>query len=279
MTSQQMIVIDSETQFGAYWAQSTGSPASTAPSQNVDWIKQRLVAIHLGARSTTGYNVVVQNIVRGIGTLTIKAVEETPIPNQYVAKVITSPWVIIQVDRDASQFQIEWSSRRANPSIILGPGGVYIGPRDQTGAGWEPVANQCNWGTFRAGTECNITSQQVIVMSSEWDFANYYRRAFDGPVPNSGNDWLQFKLVAVHLGSKPTTGYGISVRNVLRSNGGGIIRAAEEAPLPGQIVTRIQTQPWVIVRVECSLTDFKLDLQPDETNRRIVITGGGSGGG
>jgi hypothetical protein len=271
-----MTVLDNENAFVAYWNKLTGSPAETAPTQNIDWTRNRVVAITLGDRNTGGYNVAVKGISKDNGGIaTIKAVEETPIRGQYVSQVITAPWALVQVDRGAADFRVEWSSREAQANVVLGPGGVYIGPRDQSGAGWVPPGSQASWSTFRSGTQSNIDDQQTIVMSTEWDFQAYFQHAFGGRAPSSGNDWLQYRLVAIHLGKRPTSGYGISVKNVIKNGGSATIRATELLPIPGTRVYREASRPWVIIRVESRIVDFSVDIQPDQTSKKIIVEGGG----
>jgi hypothetical protein len=276
-TTPQMIVLGTEGEFFNYWQRATGSPGETAPTQNVDWDKQLLVAIHLGNRATTGYDVKVKGVVKDGTVDVIRAVEETPMKGQVVAKTVTSPWVIIEVDRDANDFRIEWSTAESHPQIILGPGGSYIGPGDRDGAGWVPLANQADWGTVRAGTECNIREQEVVVMNSEFDFINYYRRAFDGAVPASQNDFLRYRLIAIHLGERRTGGYTVSVRNVIKDGGRAIVRAVEQTPIPGMAVSHRATSPWIVIRVQRDLFDISLDLQVEQIKKGIAIVGGDGG--
>ena len=270
----EMVVMHTENDFQAYWQRAMGQAGNAAP-KGVDWMKYKLVAVHLGTRPNSGYSVIVQNILRNGSYATIHAVEQTPIPNQYVAQMQTSPWVIVKVERSAVDFRLDMTSRQSHPRIILGPGGTYIGPRDNDGAGWVDPRNQCDWGTYRMGEESLFTTQQMAVINTESDFIRYYEKAFGGRAPRAGIDWYRYRLVAIHLGAKATTGYGLTVRNVVRDGSYGTIRAVEETPIPGQFVRRRETSPWVIVRVERAIVQFNLDLSARPARSDIAIVGGG----
>jgi hypothetical protein len=270
----QMLVLNTENDFIAYWPRATGNSALSAP-QGLDWNKYKLVAIHIGSRATSGYSVYVQNIVRDGAFATIHAVEATPLRNQYVAKVQTSPWVIVKVERNAVEFKLSLTSKQAQPSIILGPGGAYIGPKDNDGAGWVDPRLQADWGTYRQGATSRINDPQMLVLNTESEFIQYYERTFGGRAPRAGIDWYRYRLVAIHLGVRPTTGYAVSVRNVIRNGVYGTIRAVEETPIPGQYVSRVETSPFVIVKVERNLVQFSLDISAKQAKDGIVITGDG----
>jgi hypothetical protein len=271
---QEMIVLNTENDFLNYWPRAMGKPALSAPN-GVDWIKYKLVAIHLGSRPTSGYNLVVQNIVRNGGYATIHAVEETPLKGQYVAPIASSPWVIVKVERSAASFKLEMTSRQARPAIILGPGGAYIGPGDNDGAGWVDPRFQCDWGTYQLGYASRIDNPQMIVLNTEVDFQIYYGKAFGGRAPRAGVDWYKYRLVAIHLGTRKTTGYGVSVRNVAKNGAYGNIIAMEETPIPGQFVSRVETSPFVIIRVERGVVQFSLDMTAKQAKSGIAIMGKG----
>ncbi len=274
--TQELVLLNTENDFLSYWPRAMGSPALSAPN-GVDWIKYRLVAVHLGSRPTSGFGIHVQNIVRDGGHATIHAVEETPLSNQYVANVSSSPWVIVKVERNAVAFKLQMSSRQARPSIILGPGGTYIGPGDNDGAGWVDPRYQCDWGTYRTGYDSLIEVPQMFVLNTEIDFQNYFSKAFGGRAPWAGIDWYKYRLVAVHLGARQTTGFAVTVRNVTKNGAFGTIVAVEETPIPGQFVSRVETSPFVIVRVERSVVQFSLDMTAKQAKSGIAIIGKGGG--
>ena len=267
----EMVVLNTENDYLSYWQRAMGG---TAPTGN-DWIKYRLVAVHLGNRPTSGYGIFVQNIVKDGAHAMVHAVEEIPIPGQYVAKIACSPWVLVKVERTSVAFRLQMTSRQARPAIILGPGGSYIGPGDNDGAGWVDPKFQCDWGTYRAGYASGIREPGIFVLNTEADFQNYYERAFGGRAPRAGVDWYRYRLVAVHLGCRKTTGYGVSVRNVLKNAAYGTIVAVEETPIPGEYVTRVETSPFVIVRVERTMVQFTLDMTSKQAKSGVVIMGKG----
>ncbi len=271
---QELVVLNTENDLISYWPRAMGGSAFAVP-KGVDWLKYKLVALHLGTRPTSGYGLIVQNIVRDGGYATIHAVEETPLPNQYVASVPSNPWVIVKVERSAVSFRLQMTSRQARPAIILNRGGSYVGPGDNDGAGWIDPRYQCDWATYRSGHVSEIAHPEMFVLNTEADFQTYYSRAFGGHAPRAGVDWYRERLVAVHLGAKRTTGFGVSVRNVSKDGAYGTIVAVEETPIPGQFVTRVETSPFVIIRVERSVVRFSLSMTAKQAKSGIAIIGKG----
>ena len=99
-TSFRTQVLNSEADLQRYWSQVIGNPPQTAP-KGVQWGKEVLIAINLGQRPTLGYSVYVETIAKTQGQLVVTVVEQKPAPGGMVGQAITSPWVIIRMDRQA----------------------------------------------------------------------------------------------------------------------------------------------------------------------------------
>jgi hypothetical protein len=97
-------------------------------------------------------------------------------------------------------------------------------------------------------------------------------------VPPSAVDWAQFQLVAIHLGARSTTGFAVTVRAVVKNPRGATIRVVEETPVPGSWVTRHETQPFVIIRVDRRAGPFSFEWDVREAKSGIGVLGGGRGG-
>lgn len=93
-------VLNSEGDLQRWWTKIGGNPAVTAP-KGVQWGKEMLVAINLGQRPTLGYKVYVETIAKRLGQLAVTVVELKPAPGAMVGQAITSPWVIIRMDRQS----------------------------------------------------------------------------------------------------------------------------------------------------------------------------------
>lgn len=116
--SQEMLVLNTENDFDRYWLNYMG--AGVRAPQGVNWQTEKLVAIHLGRRATGGYEASIQKIERANGKAHISVIERGPMPGQYVAQGITSPWVIVKVERSSAVYT--YSVNKTNTL----PGGITI---------------------------------------------------------------------------------------------------------------------------------------------------------
>jgi len=102
IAKQSLFVLEDRGQFEQYWQNATGNPADTAPD-GVDWLKDKLIAIHLGQRPTGGYKFLVRSVKKNkLDTTTISAIEQLPLPGSFVSQSVTSPYAIIKVPRTLS---------------------------------------------------------------------------------------------------------------------------------------------------------------------------------
>ncbi|MEM6332389.1 MAG: protease complex subunit PrcB family protein [Planctomycetota bacterium] len=62
-------------------------------------------------------------------------------------------------------------------------------------------------------------------------------------------DWSRRDVVAVTLGQKPTSGFGIRIDRVVATDWGLEVDVTEIAPRPGQQVAQVVTHPWAAALV------------------------------
>ena len=132
-----------------------------------------------------------------------------------------------------------------------------------------------------------------------WD--NYWRTNHQGPAPTlEANFFGSWRLVAIHLGDRPSGGYAVNVASMIRSYDRltmATIRAIETVPPRGVRTDAGATSPWVLLRVEQGA--FGLTLQTLKSSgfatgvttmsggttviksggATVIIGGGGDGGG
>lgn len=120
-------ILQTEGDFQKYWSELTGRPPHEAP-RGVDWNRNYLVAIHLGTRPTGGYGVSVRSIERTTpNDLVLTYVETRPRPDAMVTQALTSPWVIVAVERVPGNLRF-----RAEVTTVGSIGGG-------TGSGGDPI--------------------------------------------------------------------------------------------------------------------------------------------
>ena len=100
-------VITSQTEFQSYWSDTLGHDPKDTPKV-VDFRRNALVAIHIGPRATSGYNVYVQSVVKiSADSALITYVEQKPRPLTVVVQGRTSPWVLLKVPASYTSFSFK----------------------------------------------------------------------------------------------------------------------------------------------------------------------------
>jgi hypothetical protein len=120
-------VLETEGSFQKYWADVVGGRASDAP-KGVDWAKEKLVAINLGVRPNTGYELYVRSVERvRTNEIRFNVVERLPLEGMPAAQVRISPWVLIRMERAPGNITFAKSVQDGNHiggiEIIPGPPG------------------------------------------------------------------------------------------------------------------------------------------------------------
>ena len=116
MRASVIEVINSEAEWQSYWSRAGHGLPQNAP-KSIDFGKEMGVAIHIGTRNTGGYETYVQSVerVRGNDTV-VKYVEKTPAQGAVVSQSLTSPYVIIRVDRIGGRISFEKEIIQAKPA-------------------------------------------------------------------------------------------------------------------------------------------------------------------
>ena len=91
-------VLNTDGDLQRYWSRVVGQRPESAP-RDVKWGEEMLIAINLGQRSSLGYSVYVETIAKRRGELLVSVVEQKPAPGSMVGQAITSPWVIVRMNR------------------------------------------------------------------------------------------------------------------------------------------------------------------------------------
>jgi hypothetical protein len=119
-------VIETEGLWQRYWGNVVGGKVEDTPD-GVDWSKEKLVAINLGQRTNTGYELYVRSVERfRANEIRVNVVERLPIPGMRTAQVMTSPWIVIKMERTPGTVtfnkQVEDGSNRGGFRITqVGP--------------------------------------------------------------------------------------------------------------------------------------------------------------
>lgn len=267
-------VLVSEADFQAYWANSMGEPAHTAP-RGIDWNKEQLIAIHIGTRNSGGYAVKVQSIKRErTSTLVVEYIETTPAKGSLNTMALTSPWVLVRMDRTAGNpvFRGRVETARtpisggrscgccARCACLTGPPVVIVPPAyvNFPDANGRPFNPRVWWREFDCGEVSQIPGFGITVMRTISDMGKYWMRhtgANRTPWDKAPIDWQREMLVGINLGKQAGSGYQMFIDGVERTRPGEvcIYYTLMSPPIQPAVTTQVSS-PYAVVRLE-KLTD------------------------
>lgn len=176
-------------------------PAGVGDGRDIDWNKEEVVAVHSGERRTGGYRVVVESIAKiNPREARLSFTERTPIKGVATTDAITSPFMLVRLNRFGGKLVFSGSKREDSL-----PGGIKI----ITSGGGCGCCNRCGillpslaFDVFDSGSASSPVTPINYTMSSHADF-DYYRRNFGMSNLSDDNvNWMRERLVAIHFGKK-----------------------------------------------------------------------------
>lgn len=233
ITQPQNFVIQNQGAFDNYWQQSTGD--ARAP-RDVDFNKELLIAVHLGNRSSGGYRVIIQSVTRvKPGEIKVAYIENEPAPGSFNSAAITSPFEVVRVERANAVGNFIFEGRKRS----TGGGGNEV-----------PFGNDYSWRTYLCDTIGGGPRELTRPITSAQEFEQYWSQVgMTGRAPTD-IDWNSEMLIALHLGSRGTTGYDVLVDRLEVVPGGIIVHYLEKAPAQGQRTRVATTSPYVLIRLQ-----------------------------
>lgn len=121
--TRQTLVFETEGQFQSYWQRVNGPMAGKMPTDGVDWSREKLIAVNLGSRPNPGYEVAVRSVKRvRAGEIQVLYQEQLPMPGAYYPQVMTSPWVVIKMERAPGIITFKGETVNRSTGVIGGPG-------------------------------------------------------------------------------------------------------------------------------------------------------------
>jgi hypothetical protein len=99
----EQVVVRSSPEWQALWQRH----AAGRPAPAVDFTKNMVVAVFLGARSSGGYQVEITGVRTEGPLLVVQWSERQPAPGQMAAQVLTAPAHLVVVPRHAGEVRFE----------------------------------------------------------------------------------------------------------------------------------------------------------------------------
>ena len=248
-------VITSVSEFRKLWTSLNGQ--DNIP-RDVDFGESQLICISLGKRPTSGYSVYVQSVTKpSKNNIVVTYTEKRPGPRDRVADQVSSPFVILKIPRSDARVTFKPQSEDSK-------GNDQYRNRERNPIGMAEDAVFYRNYTF--GAVSKITTAQTRVITSASEFAAYWKELTGSSDRPRDINFDNEQLVAIHLGSKPSSGYSVAVTSVVK-------------PVSNQIViSYIERRPRPQDKVEgetlqslCGHPNAKNERQDRGSSRRLLM--------
>lgn len=236
--NESTFVMNNQAEFERYWQSAFGKQGTPIP-RDVKWGEEMLVAVHLGTRNSGGYSVFVQSIQRtSANTITVRYCERKPASGSANITVLTSPYEIVRMNRAGGNLKFEKT----------------------TATGFAIQPSQQMWRVLIEGDSSKITRAEQYVITNAAEWKEYWQRHSPNRTAAPTVDFDRETLIALHLGQRATGGYDLIVTDVVPWPGRGLaVSYVERRPSEGQIVTRMQSQPFSVIRVPKFIGEVTVD--------------------
>jgi hypothetical protein len=210
-TRQKLQLVSQQNELDTIW-QRVLQQNRTQPI--VDFTKDRCVVLFLGTRNTGGFSAQVTNVAGGGGSTAVITVNESfPGPRQNVTQSLTSPWVMIAIDRTYLDLSARFTKTQDNslPSFQIAPGVTY------TQLPWNP----CGYGYGGSWSDpCGYG------FDSSYEFQNWCsQNNFDFPSQYSQMDFRQNRLVFISAGDYGL-GFSLQIGDIFLRGGETIVQVS-----------------------------------------------------
>ena len=113
------------------------------------------------------------------------------------------------------------------------------------------------------GATSTLQAAGVFVLRTEAELRDYMLKRGSPRRPLPKIDWKMNQVVAIHVGSTPTAGYGVELKHLWKKPGGADAEVVITKPAPDMIVAQVITYPFAVVRTErfAGKVDLKI-VQP-----------------
>lgn len=123
-------------------------------------------------------------------------------------------------------------------------------------------ASNVRFQTIASGSDAKTNAPGLFVLNEPVAWENYWNAHHGGRMPQLENGFFyRWRLVAIHTGNRPSSGYGIGVIRMQRKIDKALISAIETTPPRNSRNAAVVTSPWILLRVETGAFDFDLQTQ------------------
>jgi hypothetical protein len=208
----------------------------------VDFTKDRLAIVFLGTRNSGGYSAQVSSVLGQGGTSALLLVNEiTPNPKMAQTQAITSPWVMIAIDRGYLDLSVKFQKvvDSTNPNTI------QLNPLTSvTFLPWNP----CGYG-YGGGW----TDPYCYGFDNPYEYGNWCNQNNITPFNLGGLDFTLNRLVFISAGDYGL-GYGIQIGDVLVNAGETVVQVRRNG-------TQVQSTQRSFVLISMSRQTKKVNVE------------------
>jgi hypothetical protein len=124
-----------------------------------------------------------------------------------------------------------------------------------------------NWSTYKSGQLSQVQAYKTFTMRSQSDFANYWAASTGNAAKTAPTDidWLKNEALAIHLGTRTTGGYSVSVRDIQMVRGDEYnVQVVEQVPKRGGMTTQMMTSPFTIILLPRRYAKYNVAVTKEE---------------
>lgn len=122
-----------------------------------------------------------------------------------------------------------------------------------------PGTSNIRFQTMAQGTDGKQNLAGMFLFNEPTGWENYWLANHKGPPPQLERGFFNnWRILAIHTGNRPTSGYGIGVVGMNRRIDKATVYAVEFVPPRNARTAQVVTSPWILLRVEAGAFDFEL---------------------
>lgn len=234
-------VIDNELDFVKLWDDHTGTKTNPLFIPKIDFTYKNVIAVFLGERPTTGFNLDIALIDESKDAIKVSLKENKPQPGSEVKAEITQPFLIIETKKTNKKVIIEKPllTNTINQDIIF--------------------------KNIEIGYDSGIKEFSKRLAKNDKEFSSLYTEHLTGQKNINATVFpkINFKdemVAGIFLGERPSSGYSINIKRVVKTDSQIIIEASETTPDKDSDITSIITTPYQFITLPQSDLPVKFDV-------------------
>lgn len=239
--SYETRIIDNQSDFIKLWDDHTGSKTNPLFIPKIDFELKNVIAIFLGERPTTGFNIDINKIEETKDIIKVSLKENKPLAGSEVKAEITQPFLIIETKKSNKRFLIE------KPFLT------------------NPANKELNFKIIETGYDSGIKDFSKRLATTDKEFSDLYREHLSSQKNINSTvfpkvDFKNDMVAAIFLGERPSSGYNIDIKKIVKTDSQIVIEASETPPNSETQISSIITTPYQFVSLPKNDLPIKFDI-------------------